>query len=132
MLQSPLQLCLRLPVSGRFNLSSRPSGREVENLTCLFACLGQGVKKKQKKNIPDKQRTDSPGRLKAKKLRLKKGFSWGYLSLFLCRPSSLIVDEQEPKTSSKRPLPDDAADKGPGVKKRRKMNKEVRSFSTVF
>lgn len=39
--------------------------------------------------------------------------------------ASLIVAEQEPKTSSKRPLTPDTADKGPGVKKRRKMNKEA-------
>lgn len=37
--------------------------------------------------------------------------------------ASLIV--AEPKTSSKRPLTPDTADKGPGVKKRRKMNKEA-------
>lgn len=40
-------------------------------------------------------------------------------------PPFLTVAEQEPKTTSKRPLADDSADKGPGVKKRRRINKEA-------
>uniref|UniRef100_H3D4D3 Nuclear receptor binding SET domain protein 2 n=1 Tax=Tetraodon nigroviridis TaxID=99883 RepID=H3D4D3_TETNG len=72
----------------------------------LLACSGEGVKKRQKKSLPDKQRTDSTGLLQTKKLSLR------------------------------RPLSDDTAEKGPGVKKRRKMNKEaekeVRSVCSDF
>lgn len=119
-LQSPRRRCLRLLVSGRFSLSRHPSGRQGGNSDRLGSL---GVKKRQRKTVPDKQRTDSPGWLKTKKLSPRAAFHG--LIYPLCLSSSLIVAEQEPKTSSKRPLADDAAEKGPGVKKRRRVNKEA-------
>lgn len=61
--------------------ASRQGGRKSHPPVCLFACLGQGVKKKQKKNIPEKQRTDSTGWLKAEELSLKSSSLWSCLSL---------------------------------------------------
>lgn len=58
----------------------RQGGGKSDPPVCLFACLGQGVKKKQKKTIPEKQRTDSSGWLKAEKLRLKSVF---FMELFI-------------------------------------------------
>lgn len=55
------------------------------------------------------------------------------LFIFFLSSSSIVA---EPKTSSKRPLAEDAADKAPGVKRRRKTNKEaeteVRSAGSGF
>ncbi|XP_056867738.1 histone-lysine N-methyltransferase NSD2 [Takifugu flavidus] len=68
--------------------------RPTEDAPESFSVTGQGVKKRQKKNIAAKQRTDSAA-------------------------------EQDPKTSPERPLSGEAAVKGPGLKKRRKINKEA-------